>query len=141
MQPCGLVGLGKDTIDVSSSELCQIFEVLASSKDYPLLIHCTQGKDRTGLVMILLLLMLEIPVNAISEDYTLSEPELLPEKESRLQEIREINLSDDFAGCPVGFVEQMERHIQHTYGGIQNYLEHIGVTAAMQRTIKNTLSI
>lgn len=69
IQPQGLVGQAKDTIDSSGHELKEVFEILADSGCYPVFFHCTSGKDRTGLVTLLLLLLLEIPLDAISVDY------------------------------------------------------------------------
>ena len=45
MNPRGLVGLGKDSLDYSKYEIRQVFEILADDKNYPILAHCTQGKD------------------------------------------------------------------------------------------------
>lgn len=140
MQPRGLVGLGKDSIDYAKNEIREILEVMAESRNYPLLIHCTQGKDRTGLAILLILLLLEIPLGAISADYLSSERELLPEKESRIREINEMGLSDDFASCPPDFVAEIHDHINSTYGSLQGYFERIGVDKIKQQAIiKNML--
>ena len=56
----------------------------------------------------------------------MSEEKLLPERESRLKEIHEIGLSDDFAGCPVDFIEKIYEYLQNTYGGVADYLTTIG---------------
>ena len=117
MAPRGLIGLGKDSLDHCTVELRRILVLLAEKSNYPLLVHCTQGKDRTGLVIILTLLLLDIPRNAISEDYLASERELENEKEERMKEITEIGLGDEFANCPVGFVKAMETHMKEKYGG------------------------
>ncbi|KAG8416083.1 hypothetical protein J3459_013784 [Metarhizium acridum] len=44
----GLLGLGIDTIDHSGSEIRQALELYTTSSTLPVLVHCTQGKDRTG---------------------------------------------------------------------------------------------
>lgn len=139
MQPRGLIGLGKDSLDHSRDEIRQMLEVMAESKNYPLMIHCTQGKDRTGLSITLLLLLLNTPLQAISADYLASERELLPEMESKMVEISEVGLSEDFAGCPATFVAELSDHINENYSSLQGYLELIGVDRMMQEKIVENL--
>ncbi len=139
MAPRGLVGLGKDTLDHGFTELHQIFSVLAHSTNHPILVHCTQGKDRTGLVVILLLLLLEVPVQVISADYVASERELQAEKQARMKEIRGVGLGEEFAGCPEGFVEEITRHVIQNYGGLKEYLRKIGVNEEMQMMVCKSL--
>ena len=43
---------------------------------YPVLIHCTSGKDRTGIVVAALLLVLGVPEELIIEEYLLSDGEV-----------------------------------------------------------------
>lgn len=50
----GLLGLNKAIILHGSKYLKQVFDVLADRKSYPIVVHCTAGKDRTGLVIALL---------------------------------------------------------------------------------------
>ncbi|KAI9724380.1 MAG: hypothetical protein M1812_000448 [Candelaria pacifica] len=141
MQPRGLIGLGYDSLDSSGREIRHIFEILSESSNYPVMIHCTQGKDRTGLVVLLVLLLLDVPIDAVTHDYTLSEAELLPEKESRLEEIREIGLTEDFAGTPPDWAEKMKAHVDEKYGGISQYLTSIGVDERIQSGIRNAFSL
>lgn len=140
MQPRGLIGLGKDTIDHAKHEFFEIMEVMADTSNYPIIIHCTQGKDRTGLVIILILLLLDTPLDAISTDYLASERELLPERVSRLAEINEIGLSENFADCPPTFVDEVSDYINEAYGSIEGYIGSIGVSKTTQgKVIKNLL--
>ena len=136
MAPRGLIGLGEDTLDHSSKELYEIFSVLADSNSYPLLVHCTQGKDRTGLVVVLLLLLLKVPIDSIVVDYLASEKQLDSEQASRLAEIRQMGLPDDFIGCPDNFVEEVKNHLDSVYGGLEKYFEAIGVDNTMQAKIR-----
>ncbi|EEH19014.2 hypothetical protein PABG_01333 [Paracoccidioides brasiliensis Pb03] len=55
--PRGLNGLARDTLTASQAEIKELFGYLSEPSIYPTVIHCTQGKDRTGLVVILLLLL------------------------------------------------------------------------------------
>lgn len=48
------------------------FERISQPDNLPLLIHCTAGKDRTGVTIALLLLMLGVPEETVVADYSLS---------------------------------------------------------------------
>jgi protein-tyrosine phosphatase len=139
MLPRGLVGLGLDTVEHSGPEIKQVFDVLADESAYPILIHCTQGKDRTGISIILALLLCDVNLDAIVSDYTLSEPELESEKEERMKEIRSIGLDESFAKCPPQFCQLVLDHLNAKYGGIAKYLEGIGVNRSQQQTIRQLL--
>lgn len=56
----------------------------------------------------------------------MSEEKLLPEKESRMVEIKSIGLTEDFAGCPKDWIENMHRHLEDKYGGVKEYCNKIG---------------
>ncbi len=118
MKPRGLTGLGMDTLDHSQREIKQVFDILADESAYPVLVHCTQGKDRTGLIVLLALLLCHVKQDAVRQDYVMSEKELEPEKEERLIEIKKVGLDESFAGCPDGFVEKIVQHINQRYGGV-----------------------
>lgn len=124
MNPRGLLGLGCDTLDASGPEVAT---GLASLLDgLPILIHCTQGKDRTGIMVVLVLLICGVPVEVIQYDYHLSDEKLLSEEQSRLVEIREMGLGDDFAKTAPGFVEGIVDHLESKHGGLDKYLDGIG---------------
>lgn len=136
MAPRGLIGLGYDSIDHCGAELYKIFTILASSATYPVLVHCTQGKDRTGLIILIILLICGVPSSAIKADYLASERELLTEREERLKDITAIGLGEEFAGCPEDFVERIEEYIIEKYGGVDTYMKRIKVDEGMRENVK-----
>lgn len=57
--------------------LNEVIKVLQNETiPYPIFIHCTSGKDRTGVVIAALLTLLEIPQSIIVEEYMLSQGEV-----------------------------------------------------------------
>lgn len=136
MQPRGLVGLGEDTLEYSGKEIKEVFDILADEHSYPVVVHCTQGKDRTGLIILLVLLLCGIDAETISQEYVTSEKELEPEMKERLEEIASIGLDSTFAGCPPDFVEKIIAHIEERYGGINSYLARVGVDEVQQNQIQ-----
>lgn len=141
MSPSGLFGLCCDTLTHSTSELLSLFHIFSQPTSYPVLIHCTQGKDRTGIIVILLLLLCEVPVKAVANDYLASEKELQPEREERLKEIRATGLTDEFAGCQEGFVEGVAGFLQEGYGGVEGYLKEVGVKREEREEVRRCLML
>ncbi|KAK7749741.1 hypothetical protein SLS53_000320 [Cytospora paraplurivora] len=126
MQPRGLLGLGCDTLDASGSEVAVGLRTLLEPDGLPVLIHCTQGKDRTGIMVVLVLLICGVPVEAVQHDYHLSDEKLKSEMVDRLREIREMGLGEDFGRTAPGFVSGVVKHLEERYGGLQQYLDGIG---------------
>ena len=139
MAPRGLIGLGFDSLAYSMSEIKDIFSILADLETFPVLVHCTQGKDRTGLVVLLICLLCDVDLEAIKEDYMASQAGLQGERAEKLEEIRSIGLPDAFADCDLQWVENMTKHIGTEYGGIEAYLRKCGVTNEMMQNIKQKL--
>ncbi|KAL1680764.1 cytochrome P450 [Schizophyllum commune] len=127
MAPRGLLGLATDTLTSSSAEVRSMFTLLADPATYPILVHCTHGKDRTGITIILLLLLCEVDLNIIRADYMATERELEPAMDKRLNELHALALPDEFLGCPPGFVGGVAAWLQEQHGGIEGYLLSIGV--------------
>ncbi|KAJ9222602.1 hypothetical protein DTO027B5_7729 [Paecilomyces variotii] len=140
MQPRGLIGLAKDTLDNSISEMRELFDLLCDDSTYPTVVHCTQGKDRTGLVIMLLLFLTNaVPLDDITADYSKSEPELIPEMEERMKEIRAIGLDEEYTKCPPGFIRAIKTHLDNKYGGVEGYLLSVGISREKQQKVRNLL--
>jgi protein-tyrosine phosphatase len=139
MNGMGLVGLAISSLDVCTKEVKQVFDFLGDESNWPTLVHCTQGKDRTGLIVQLLLFLLHVDVSAIDEDYMLSGPELEAERKERVEEISKIGLGEEFAVCSPGVVTKVHAHIKEKYGSVEEYLEGAGVEAETVERIKRIL--
>lgn len=88
--------------------------------------HCTQGKDRTGLVVALVLMILDVPLAAIEHDYALTDHGLKGDMEQRLTEIRQIGLTEEWAITDPHMIKSMVDHLSRRYGGLNGYLDAIG---------------
>lgn len=67
-----LDGYTRVVLDGNAHLIGEMFQRLADPAQLPALVHCTAGKDRTGLVMALLLLTLGVPEETVLADYTMS---------------------------------------------------------------------
>lgn len=53
----------------SKKQIKKIFKIIMNKKNSCVLFHCTIGKDRTGIIALLLLSMLDVDINDIRDDY------------------------------------------------------------------------
>ncbi|KAF3770704.1 hypothetical protein M406DRAFT_247366 [Cryphonectria parasitica EP155] len=147
MTPRGLLGLANDTLDASGSDIATGLRTLLPSSSpssqqqqpLPVLVHCTQGKDRTGLMICLLLLICSVPLEAIEYDYELTDEKLVEERGERLQEIRAMGLSDEFGRTVKGFVQGVTAHLDDKYGGLDRYLDGIGFGEGDRAAVRRSL--
>lgn len=135
----GLSGLAIDSLEHCKKEVKEVFDVLCDESSYPIMFHCTQGKDRTGLIALLALMLCNVPEDAIEKDYRLSESELASEREDKITEVRSIGLPDSFADCPKDWTRTVHDHVNSKLGGVEKYLEDCGVTKAQQAELKALL--
>lgn len=74
-----------------------------------------------------------------SEDYVKSEGELESELNERVEEIRRIGLDEEFAKCPVGFVGAVKGFLGERFGGVEGFLEGLGVDSERQSWLRGVL--
>ncbi|KAF2259190.1 hypothetical protein CC78DRAFT_537298 [Lojkania enalia] len=139
LEAMGLEGLAIESLEACKYEVKQIFDVLSQEEKWPIMIHCTQGKDRTGLVIMLILFLLGVDSGAVEADYLLSGPELEPEKAERMKEISSTGLSEHFTTCPPDLVAKVNKHLHQKYGGVDRYLLEAQVTTQMQENVREIL--
>lgn len=104
-----------------------------------MVVHCTHGKDRTGLIICLILMLLGLDWKIIEKDYFLSDVELEANKEKRRREMAEKGLGAEFVGCHAGFIPGVVEQIE-SEGGIEEWLKSIiGMRSAELERIKRNL--
>lgn len=94
------------------------------------LFHCTAGKDRTGLVSMLLLSLVGVPEEIIVTDYAATQ-EYTAEQARRQQELMKkagVVLPDYIFGAVAQTMEETLSHLHNVYGGARQYLSRAGVS-------------
>lgn len=146
-----MTGLAMTTLEASTVEIKSVFDLLSLSTDADadsdapaaVLVHCTQGKDRTGLIVLLSLLLAGVDAEPISREYVLSEKELqnepLEEKEEKMREIRALGLDEEYTRCPGYFTERVTAFLEERFGGVRGYLDHINVEKGTIEKVKSRL--
>lgn len=78
--PCSL----QIILDHAKARVAQALRsFLAAAPDCPVLAHCMHGKDRTGLIVMLLYLLVGVPRAVIVQDYSHSESLLKEGRDNR----------------------------------------------------------
>jgi hypothetical protein len=78
--PDGFVKAYFDILNAAPEAYGNIFRHLAQADPSPCLVHCTAGKDRTGVLVALLFLLAGVPGESISKEYSLTDQGLAPLK-------------------------------------------------------------
>jgi protein-tyrosine phosphatase len=77
-RPIDRVTFDTTMLELARSRFAAIVEAIAGAPEGGVLIHCEAGKDRTGLMTMLLLDLVGTPVDVIAADYTLTAVGLAP---------------------------------------------------------------
>ena len=111
----------------------RLFGILAEEENLPVLLHCTAGKDRTGVSTAFLLSVLGVSRDIIEADYLLTN--LDTERQADFIEStvgypegynREKMIS--IAGVPKDAMKDFLDGVESKWGSVIEYLEKIGVT-------------
>ncbi len=118
-------------------ESCQeqiklILAMMAEGNIFPCIIHCTAGKDRTGLLIALLLSISNVSPATIANDYALSEPYLTP----FFKTFRSLTKPDGYNNqryawltrAPAETMLATLAYLNEQYGGVKEYLTAIGIS-------------
>ena len=121
----GYLSFGPDTW----LQMCDIF---AEAEQHPIVIHCTAGKDRTGVSTAFLLTILGVPREVIELDYLLTNRDVprqidFLESNSLLPEGMDKATMAHHAGVPETAMKDFLDGMESEYGGTMAYLQSIGV--------------
>ncbi|KAF2857484.1 hypothetical protein K470DRAFT_260778 [Piedraia hortae CBS 480.64] len=140
MTPRGLGGLAIDTLLSSTKEIRHLFSLFSEERNWPVLVHCSQGKDRTGLVVLLLLRLVGVGVGDVGRDYASSEDGLVSEREEKVVELRDMGLPEGFADCEPGWEGRVCGFLDEKEGGVEAYLvRRCGVSEGELNRVKGRL--
>lgn len=101
--------------------------------DQPVLVHCTVGKDRTGLTVALTLAAAGVDEAAVVADYARTEG-MLPAQRNRdvMERVRtyypdSVNVEDLATRSPAAVMERVLAHVAEEYGSPADYLRAHGM--------------
>ena len=133
-------------IDVNARFVAQALGLIAERTNQPVVIHCTAGKDRTGIIIAMLLDILGVPHDEIVADYHLTTKNMAPvlERIRNSPVFQENGLADApdwiFASDPqtmAGFLARMTA----TYGGAEAWALGQGMTHRQVEQLRTDLLV
>ena len=132
-----------EILDASGAVFKQVMETLASTERFPVLIHCQAGKDRTGIIIALILLSLGVERDVIISDFMKSNDELLPFFKKQFL-IRNILSFGFFPYRNMLFAVQVKQRniesvldrIDNHYGGIESFMRSAGISQSILDEVK-----
>lgn len=133
-------------IDANAHVIGEIMRHVATS-DQPTVIHCTAGKDRTGITSALLLLTLGVPRETVLADYAVSSryaEQIGSQIKSDIEQLRRFGLKDahiqPLLYANPDMLEKALKHIEVNYDSVMAYVNNVaGCDADSVASLKQKL--
>lgn len=130
--------------EVAVPSLQNLMEVVLEPSNWPILIHCNAGKDRSGIATALILGALGVDRDTIMEDYLLTNEIIRAEEKSAILATKLKESSDGsrsgwspsarawfpFVGVQAEMLAAFYESIDEAYGSMDAFLNNIGVDPA-----------
>ena len=137
--------IARDHVAAYKQLMCELV-----SADRGFLLHCTAGKDRTGIGVALILMLLGVGRDTITHDYLVSNqaPGMAERLRARMAENAQGNESPAatskriikiLASVRAEYLHGAFEEIDRSYSGIEGYMEAIGVTASDEAHLREKL--
>jgi protein-tyrosine phosphatase len=115
-------------------------ERLAAPNAFPALVHCTAGKDRTGMIVALLLGIAGVPDETIAVDFALSEEALRNDPGFAHHHERAIAAGRSaYLAAPAELMTSTLAYLATQYDGVMGYVRHIGLSDVQIEQLRSAL--
>lgn len=126
-----LVDFYISSFDSRADYHADLFRQISDPARHPAVIHCTAGKDRTGIFVALLLRIAGVSDDQIIADYAETTVNCAVSYEKQRDKFRQLGLNDlvineIFASTP-DIIRTLLIYLDQNYGSAENYLMHGGV--------------
>jgi protein-tyrosine phosphatase len=144
--PLELDAIYRYMIDECGDTIAGAIKVLSAADAFPALVHCSAGKDRTGVVVALILAVLGVPDDVIAADYGLSAGYLDAERTPAIGQLRaSTGLGDDLTkpllSSPPALILDMLARVRAAAGTVDAYLLEHGLNPADLARLRSALLV
>jgi len=142
--PADLDGIYRFIVDRRGAAIGAAVRFLAKPGGLPALVHCSAGKDRTGIVVAFVLAAVGVPDQVIAADYALSGRYLDPTQTPAIGRVRADTgmgdrLTEALMASPPELIAGILARVRQQAGTIEGYLTSHGVTAAELGALRTAL--
>ncbi len=126
-----------DLLDDSQEKIKAVFDIFLKHEDEGIYFHCTAGKDRTGVISMLLLDLVGVEESVIISNYSES-------YENNKHRPGYVNMPEEWRYLTYSKPEYMIRalkHLRDTYQNSENYLKIIGFSEEEIARLKQSLIV
>ncbi|XP_019852732.1 PREDICTED: uncharacterized protein LOC109582458 [Amphimedon queenslandica] len=114
--------------------------LLSHEENLPVLIHCVYGKDRTGVLVALILDCIGVESETIAMDYASSEDGLVSMRNEMYDDlIVHWGMAEHSCRAKADTMLKVLNEIDKRYGSTSQYLKSIGFTLEDQESLKSIL--
>ena len=119
----------------------EVMERIAERNGEPVVFHCAVGKDRTGVIAMLLLRLAGVSEEVVEADYSVSAENMksIFEEQRKIFKQRGIEISDVLLSSPKEEMEITLDYLDSTWGNAETYLKECGVNAEDLEKLKKIL--
>ena len=116
-------------VENSKDGLKEVFTRMVNERGV-ILYHCTAGKDRTGIITMLLLKLAGVADDTVLADYAISETYMKEtfERQRKMVEAAGIKAPDYVFRSKPEYMQKLMEHIAGKYGTAKGYLESLGLS-------------
>lgn len=144
--PLELSALYRYVIDECGAAIAAAVAALSADDAVPALVHCSAGKDRTGVVIALVLAVLGVPDEVIAADYALSSVYLDPNRTPVIGQLRAgtglgAELTAALLASPPALILDVLHTTRERAGSVEGYLRAHGLGDAALTRLRSALIV
>jgi protein-tyrosine phosphatase len=144
--PLDLEAIYRYMVGDCADAIAEAIKALCAADAFPALVHCSAGKDRTGIVIALVLAVLGVPDEVIAADYALSSQYLDPDRTPAIGQLQaSTGLGDSLTRplliSPPELILDVLSWVRAAGGSVEGYLLGHGLTQAELDQLRSVLVV
>lgn len=138
-----LFDLNHRFLDTGQDSIVALMDALATRHEFPLVVHCATGKDRTGLLVAMLLELAGVDRGNVIDDYMLTatygSKRIKDETALAMANGRDPAQFARLMECRPEIMAEALSYLDSLYGGVEGYLRQIGLSDSALGSLRGAL--